>query len=161
LSVRETPNIERRAITPEDREFLIELYAASRERELVQLPWTDEAKRGFIEMQFDAQDKYYREHYPDAEFTLLSIDGVAAGRFYVHRRADELRIVDIALLEEFRNRGIGGELMNEILAEGVSKALPVRIHVERDNPAQRLYKRLGFEKIGESGVYELLEKTPT
>ncbi len=110
-------------------------------------------------MQFNAQDTYYREHFPDCEFSLLLVDGTPAGRLYVDRRDDEIRIVDIALLESYRNRGIGGALMSELLDEGESSRLPVRAHVERDNPATRLYDRLGFVKIGEHGGYDLLEKS--
>ena len=33
----------------------------------------------------------------------------------------------------------------------------VSIHVEKQNPAMRLYKRLGFETIEDKGVYDLLE----
>ena len=125
---------------------------------MANVAWSDEEKRAFLEMQFQAQDSYYREHYPDCEFTLLLLDGVPAGRLYVHRRADELRVVDIAMLGKHRNRGIGGGLMREVLAEGAARGLPVRIHVEKDNPARKLYDRLGFVKIGDSGVYDLLEK---
>jgi ribosomal protein S18 acetylase RimI-like enzyme len=50
--------------------------------------------------------------------------------------------------------------MRDILAEGKAQGLPVRIHVERNNPALRLYRRMGFKKIGETGVYLLMERRP-
>jgi ribosomal protein S18 acetylase RimI-like enzyme len=38
--------------------------------------------------------------------------------------------------------------------------LPVRLHVERNNPALRLYQRLGFREVEDQGVYLALEWTP-
>ena len=48
------PGISMRPVTPDDREFLLSVYAASREAELEMLPWDDALKRGFVEHQFGA-----------------------------------------------------------------------------------------------------------
>ena len=48
-------------------------------------------------------------------------------------------------------------LLKEILIEGQQVGLPVRIHVEHNNPALDLYHRLGFREIGDEGVYWLME----
>ncbi len=34
------------------------------------------------------------------------------------------------------------------------------IHVEHDNPARRLYDRLGFQHVDTNGVYHLMEWRP-
>ena len=110
-------------------------------------------------MQFEAQRKFYENEYPGAEFQIILVAGRPAGRLYVHRREQDIRIMDLALLPEFRGRGIGTALLQEILAEGRRTARSVTIHVESFNPAQRLYARLGFERVGSNGVYHLLEWT--
>jgi len=69
-------------------------------------------------------------------------------------------LIDIALLPEHRGQGVGGELMGDLLAEGEEKGLPVTIHVERFNPALRLYERLGFRHVEEQGPYYLMEWRP-
>ena len=66
-------------------------------------------------MQFDAQDSYYRSHYPDAQFDIIEIERIPAGRLYIFASVGELRVIDIALLPQYRNRGIGGSLMQTIL----------------------------------------------
>ena len=68
--------------------------------------------------------------------------------------------MDIALLPEFRNHGIGSTLLEQILEEGRNRNLPVTIHVERFNPALHLYERLGFRQIEDKGVYLLMECAP-
>ena len=122
--------------------------------------WTDEQKAAFLDMQFEAQHRYYREQFPDADYLVVEMDGDAVGRIYLHRREDELRLIDIALLPEARNRGLGGKLLRDLLEEGQEKRLPVRIHVEVNNPAMRLYRRLGFRPIEDRGVYQLMEWNP-
>ncbi len=154
------PEITYRRIQDADQELNYRVYASTRAREMARVPWSDAEKEAFLRFQFDAQKKYYDEQFPDASFDLILLDGEPSGRLYVDRREDEIRLVDIALLPEHRGRGIGGRIMRRILHEGEEKGLLVRIHVERDNPAMRLYERLGFEKIEEQGVYHLMEWTP-
>jgi ribosomal protein S18 acetylase RimI-like enzyme len=145
---------------PDDRDFLLRVYASTREEELRLVDWSDEQKDAFVRMQFEAQDAYYREHYEPATFDVIEANGEPAGRLYVARWEDEIRIVDLALLPEYRSRGIGTALLNDLLEEGARTGKRVSIHVEMNNPARRLYERLGFVESGEHGVYRLLEATP-
>ena len=140
-----------------DRDFLYRVYASTREKELRQTPWNDTEKQRFLSQQFTAQDLYYREHYRDASYDIVLLDGEPIGRLYVDRRDDEIRVVDITLLPGSRGAGIGGAIMTDLLHEAADAGKPVRIHVEQTNPAMRLYRRLGFERIGEAGIYDLLE----
>jgi ribosomal protein S18 acetylase RimI-like enzyme len=136
------------------------VYASTREEELALVPWDAATKEAFVRMQFDAQDSFYRQHYPETTFDIVSLDGVPIGRLYVDRREDEIRIIDIALLPQYRGRGIGTALLTPILDEADREAKRVSIHVEHENPARRLYDRLGFVELEEQGVYLLLERRP-
>ena len=148
-----------RGVRVEDEPFLRELYASTRARELAIVPWSEEQKAAFLTMQFNAQDSFYRTHYPDARFDIIEIEGVAAGRLYLFASAEELRVIDIALLPQYRNRGIGGSLMRTILRTAAETGRVVTIHVEVDNPARHLYDRLGFAPVEQQGVYLLMQHT--
>ena len=152
--------VELRAITDDDHDFLYRVYASTREEELAPVPWSDEQKEAFLRFQYDAQHKYWQEHYADAAYDLVVIDGEPAGRFYVDRRGDEIRVVDVALLPAHRGRGVGGRLMRRVMEEAAGRGVPVRIHVEQENPAMRLYDRLGFVRVDTYGVYHLMEWRP-
>ncbi len=149
-----------RPIRPEDKAFLYQVYASTREDELAHVPWDEEEKEAFLKMQFDAQHQYYQGQFPEAEFRIILRDGRPIGRLYVDRRQDEIRLIDIALLPGERGGGIGTLLLEDLLAEAAQVGKPVRIHVERFNPALRLYERLGFSRIGDQGVYHLMEWSP-
>jgi ribosomal protein S18 acetylase RimI-like enzyme len=149
-----------RPVEAGDEEFLYRVYASTRAEELAAVPWDDDAKEAFLRMQFAAQDRWYHEQMPDASYDLVLVDGERAGRLYVERRPDELLIIDIALLPEQRRRGLGTSLLGDVLAEADATGRRATIHVERFNPARRLYERLGFAGVAEQGVYLLLERSP-
>jgi len=143
-----------------DEPFLRGLYGSLREDELRLVPWDDAQKDAFLRQQFEAQDSWYHENYRGATFDVVVVDGEAAGRLYVHRGDREIRIVDIALLPEYRGTGIGTALLRDLLAEADADGKSVTIHVERLNPALRLYERLGFAVAADKGVYLFLERPP-
>lgn len=149
-----------RPITSEDRDFIYRVYASTREGEMALLAWNDAQKEAFLTMQFEAQHRHYVEQFVRAQFQIVELNGEPIGRLYVDRRTDEIHVIDIALLPEHRNQGIGSRLLKELLDEGARAGLPVRIYVEHFNPALHWYTRLGFRKIDDSGVYYLMEWTP-
>jgi len=142
--------------TADDTEFLADLYASLREEELRPVPWSDEQKRTFCRLQFDAQSEHYRTHYSKAEFWIIQRGGERLGRFYLHDSGDDLRIVDIALIPSARGAGLGGAILRQLLEEAAARGSGVSIHVERFNPALRLYERLGFREVDTNGVYLLM-----
>jgi len=153
--------LRRRTITDADHPFLATLYASTRQEELAPVPWTDEQKQAFLQFQFEAQHTHYMQHFPDASYEIILLKNKPIGRLYLDRREDEIRIVDIALLQAYRNRGIGSQLLHTVFDEARAAGLLVRIHVEVNNPAMRLYQRLGFRKVNEDGIYWLMEWTPS
>lgn len=144
----------------DDEEFLFQVYASTRASEMELAPWTTQEKEAFLRMQSRAQRSHYATYYPHAEYDLILRDGQRAGRLFILRGKEEIRIMDIALLPEFRNQGIGSTLLEQILNEGRQLNLPVTIHVERFNPALRLYTRLGFRLVEDKGVYYFMAWSP-
>lgn len=148
-----------RPARPDDRELLFTIYASTREDEMRMVPWTDEDKQSFLRQQSEAQRTHYRRHLPETEYLVIERGGQPIGRLYLDRHDDELRIVDIALLTEHRGAGIGKAILMDLIDEAAGRGVPVRIHVERNNPALGLYQRLGFSEIGDEGVYLQMERS--
>jgi ribosomal protein S18 acetylase RimI-like enzyme len=140
-----------------DGRLLFAIYAATRQEELAVTGWSDAEKTAFLTAQFAAQSEAY-SRYPGATFSVVLVDGVGAGRLYVARWPGEIRIMDIALLPEYRGQGIGGRLLEQVIAESRSAGLQLTIHVERNNRARYLYFRLGFTLAEDKGVYLLLSR---
>jgi N-acetylglutamate synthase-like GNAT family acetyltransferase len=150
-----------RPIQDEDLMVLNEIYSSTREEELKQLPtWSEEQKKGFLAQQFMAQHTYYQKNYVGAAFYLIQKNKENIGRLYIHENFQEnnIRIIDIALLPKWQHQGIGKGILEDILSKATEIDKPVSIHVESFNPAMKLYKKLGFQKISETnGVYHLME----
>jgi GNAT superfamily N-acetyltransferase len=143
-------------------DFLLRVYHSTREEELAMVvDWTAEMKDAFVRQQFSAQHVWYQEHYQGATFDVVLVDGVPAGRLYVHRRLKEIRLVDITLLPELRKGGFGTSILRDLLAEGEAAGKPVTIHVEIYNPAMHLYERLGFKPVEDRGVHRLMKWSPS
>ena len=157
------PQVTFRPIRPEDQEFLCRLYASIREEELAQTDWTAEQKAAFLRMQFEAQHQHYQRYYPNGRFDLILDEaGEPIGRLYVEEWPSQFRLIDIALVPERRGQGLGSRLLRDLMAAAAAVGKALTIHVERFNPALRLYERLGFREIEDKGVYQLMEwRLPT
>lgn len=154
-------NIALRPIDAGDMPFLRQVYASTRLEELAPLGWSPEQLDAFLEQQFLAQHSHYQQNYSGAVFQVIVLDQRPAGRLYVARGADEIRVIDIALLPEYRGLGVGTRLLADLFAEATQLGKPVRIHVEKFNRALRLYERLGFTPIDDRGVYWFMEWSPS
>jgi ribosomal protein S18 acetylase RimI-like enzyme len=159
------PGLRFRRISQADLAFLAEVYASTRREELALVPWTDDEKAAFLRWQFENQHSYYQQYYPNCEFLIIekattdSFEPI--GRLYVDRWPDQIRLVDIALLPAHRGAGYGSALLRSILDEGQASGLAVSIHVEANNPAMTLYRRLGFVHVDTNGVYHLMRWQPS
>jgi ribosomal protein S18 acetylase RimI-like enzyme len=143
---------------PADGPLLRALFASGFHQELAYL--APEQRETFLELQWQAREHDYRGRYPDADDQVVVLGGVAVGRLLVARGERDLAIVDLALLPEFRGRGIGSELLRRLLDEATAARAVVQLHVAATNPAMHLYQRFGFTKVGESGPYVRLAWNP-
>ena len=153
----ETDEIVLRAETTEDLEFARRLYASARAGEMARAPWSDEQKDAFLRSQFQLQHAHYRKFYPDAAYQIIVAGGHDIGRIYVYRTRDEIRLMEITILPEYRHQGIGEKLIRALMDEAAESNRKVALHVETENPARHLYERLGFRPIEDEGVYVLME----
>ena len=147
-----TPQTSTRPATKDDEAFLRELFASTRpEFSLLDLP--DSQKQALLSMQFNAQRQQYDQVYPRAENRIVLQDDRQLGRILIDQSEDEMTLIDIALLPEHRNAGVGTSLLQGLLAEARAARKPVRLHVWKSNPAFHLYERLGFSVVGDQSSY--------
>lgn len=144
-----------------DLPFLRLLYASTRKEEMDRLPWSDAQKTAFLDTQFDLQHRHYQSHYPEAEFLIVLLGGKPVGRIYQYRGGHSFHLIDITLAPECRGLGIGGRLLADVLVEARRQGKSVRVHLEAGNRAINLCRRLGFERVGDNGIHQMLEWRPT
>ena len=142
--------------TADDETFIAQLYAATRWEELAQIPWLDAAKHAFLHDQSRLQSDHYRKNYPGAALCIIERDGVRVGRLYLYASPGEFRLMDIVLTAELRGLGYGERMLRALMDVAAAQSRSITLHVEPNNPAQRLYARLGFRLIEDRGVYHFL-----
>nr|WP_249137515.1 GNAT family N-acetyltransferase [Bradyrhizobium tropiciagri] len=145
-----------RRLSETDLPFLGRLYAATRAEELAPVPWSEADKAAFLDQQFQAQHAHYQRYYPNADWLVITHGGEDIGRFYIERWPTQHRIIDIAFMPAHRGRGYGEALLRDAIDEAMAVGKDVSIHIEKLNPAMRLYRRLGFVTEEDKGVYDLM-----
>ena len=134
------------------------MYASTRADELAAVPWSDDEKTAFVTQQFEAQDREYRARYDASSFFVVVQDAEPVGRLYLGRLPGEVRLVDLALLPPARGRGLGGALLDWVIALAAGEGRTVSLHVERWSPVRALYERRGFVVTGESDVHLRMDR---
>jgi GNAT superfamily N-acetyltransferase len=149
-----------RPVTADDEETLREVYKSSRGDDLRGLGWAEDRISEFLGMQYEAQQHFYESEYQRATDEMILWEGKPAGRLIVERREHEIRCVDVALLPEHRNSGIGTFLIKKLQEEAKREEKPLRLQVIRFNRAVSLFERSGFVRTSETGTHFQMEWTP-
>ena len=144
--------IKQRPVAPDDRDFLLDVYEASRETELSMTPWDAAQKRTFATHQFGAQTAHYLETYPDAAHDIILYNNEPAGRLYVDRGKERIEILDVTILPEHHKNGIATAIVKELQSEAAATDRSLAIYVEKFNPSQKLFGDLGFIVTEDDGI---------
>jgi ribosomal protein S18 acetylase RimI-like enzyme len=137
------PSYSLRRATGADFEFLHDLHWATM-KTYVHDTW------GWDE---PAQERMFAERFEPARYHLILVDDTVVGALAVERQESSIVIEDIKLLPSFQSRGLGSTIIQDVLDEAAARNMPVHLQVLKVNPAHRLYRRLGFEVIGETETH--------
>jgi ribosomal protein S18 acetylase RimI-like enzyme len=141
-----------------DQAFRFQLFCESCPPEFALLRLEPAAFDQLMRFQFEAQTVGYRADFPNARFDIIELDGQPIGRIVVNRPGDTLHIVDQAITPLLRRRGLGTTIMKALMEEAGRAGLKVRLMVASTNdPAMRLYLRLGFAPIATEPLHVEME----
>ena len=140
-----------------DKAFLFRVFCSAQEGKFGSLSLPAVEKEQLLRMEFTAQLGQYHDQYPDADFNLLIVDDIPVGNFYAQYGPEEFVLIDITLLPEQRNSGVGTQLVRDLIAKANAARKPLHAHVLKANPAWRLWQRLGFRWVEDDGVYLRIE----
>jgi len=152
--------IQLRAVEEKDAAFIEAVYRTTREAELNLTNWSELQKRAFISMQSAAQLADYKTKCPGAIFQVIIYNKKDAGRFFTCENENGIHLIDITILPEFTGKGIGTNLLHRLIQRSNKTQKKISLHVEPSNPALKLYQRLGFIHIKNTGRYHYMEREP-
>src|ERR1700751_3731072 len=104
--------------------------------------------RAYVDQTWGWDDNWQRSRF-ERNFAPSSIQIIESkqhpiGFLLVQNRTNETFLAAIEIAPEFQNRGIGSQLIAQLISNSDRAHLPVRLSVLKVNPARRLYERLGF-----------------
>ena len=149
--------VEIRTATAEDRPFLEQMLAVAAD-------WrSDTAATRVLSLLADPTVARYLEAWPgNRDYGLIARDSLPVGaawwRFFVESEPGygfvdaSIPELTVGVIADRRGGGIGSLLLRALLAEARTRQLRgVSLSVATENPAVRLYERLGFRRLGEEG----------
>lgn len=155
------PRVVLRPVEATDNDFLLAVYAGTRKQELDQVTWVEGQREQFVRWQFEMQRQEYQSRYPDARYDVILVDGTPAGRMWVGSDDSQIRLLDIAIIPEFQNKGVGTLLLRQLQKQATEESKPLRhmVFILNDN-ALRFYERMGFEVFEDLGGYKHMQWLP-
>jgi|HubBroStandDraft_1064217.scaffolds.fasta_scaffold20670_2 GNAT superfamily N-acetyltransferase len=151
-----------RSETAADAVFLFGLHETVKGPELAPMGVPDQMRRNLLEMQFRAMTMGYRAQFPDGYFGIVTLDEVPIGRLVTDDSEGWFHIVHIALLPEWRNRGISTALMTAVLDRPRRMGVRCQATIALDNFASLcLWSRLGFTERERDEINLIAEWRPS
>lgn len=101
-----------------------------------------------LRRQFEAQREAIRECFPGARHEIVLYGDSPIGRMVTEETASAVRLIDLALIKPYRGLGIGSRLVRGLKRHAGQAGKPVKLTLQPDHPALRLFLRQGFKLFG-------------
>lgn len=113
--------------------------------------------RPHVERVYPWQTDFFRRTFDPSIIRLIIVDGAEAGMLKVSKGEDGVHLRTIAILPEYRNRGIGAGIISDLLEQAARHRERVWLQVLKGNRARDLYERLGFRVVEETATHDIME----
>jgi ribosomal protein S18 acetylase RimI-like enzyme len=127
---------------PEHYAFALSLYLESMGPYTAELMVWDEAR----------QRAGFAQQWRPRDVRIIMLEGREVGWLQVSETEAELHLQQLFVAPPYQRRGIGGEVLRRLLHERRGAGKSVVLTVLKNNPARRLYERVGFTVVGETNV---------
>jgi ribosomal protein S18 acetylase RimI-like enzyme len=136
-----------RKATSKDRGFLWQLKIAAMRPIIEPVYGWDEAR----------QKEFFNNAFSTAEVDIVLVAGQAAGMYELKNLPDYFYLSRIEILPAFQKQGLGSAIIKSLIVTIKPTGMPLRLQVFKNNPAQKLYARLGFVKTAETDNHYQME----
>lgn len=143
--------ISKRTATELDTHFVYQTETAS---------YKDVVTRQFGSWDDKKHEELFNKVWKPEKYEILMCNGIDCGFISIERNQEYILIHEIVLLPEFQGKGIGSNLLKEIIQEASTKNIPIKLQVLKESQAQHLYRRLGFKDIGVTDTHYKMEFKP-
>ncbi len=141
---------ELRSVTENDYDFVYQVKRDAYKKyvEMCFGNWDEEQQKEYF--------KRFMEAYKEGAF-IISFDGKDIGFYNGCMIDNKYEIGNICIIPEYQNRGIGTDILKDVLSENSDKEITIQYF--KQNPVGRLYERLGFKFLGETQFhYQMIKE---
>lgn len=128
-------------------------YKPASEQDIDYLLWLrQQTMTAYLELAGVAADKethMSRIRYKLAHARIVFADGVKTGLLKCVKSPEQTEIIQIQIDPAFQGKGIGRLLLETVIAEARQRNSKVILSVLKQNPALKLYQRVGFTQTHE------------
>lgn len=126
--------------------FIKDLYFIQKTEELQAGLWPQTMLNPILEMQFRAQEKSYKQRFPEAENWIITADDKAVGWILLDKTIT-YHIISIIVHPNHRQKRIGQKAIRLISGLAQNDNKDVTLIVNKDNPAISLYHKMGLSEV--------------
>jgi ribosomal protein S18 acetylase RimI-like enzyme len=145
--------------TPDDEPFLRTLMIETLAEQLAAWSWPEQIRAPLLETQYQVQRQGWRSRGGSSMIVLQADEAV--GWYVTVESADEIRLLNLMVLAQYRGQGIGSAILCTLLTASDAAGKPLRLAVlVNNNRAMQLYERLGFQRLGGDEVQHDMERPP-
>ena len=149
------------ALTPEAGSLAYQLFAVDKLAEFAAIGVPQPQAEELVQMQWRGRTLTYANQYPGAEDWTISLEnGTPIGRHLLQKTPQGFRMVDFAILPEWRGQGIGTQVLQQLIQSTAATESIFTLRVEKNNRALHLYKRLGFTIVSSDELSFEMEWKP-
>ena len=113
------------------------------------MPWVD-----------DIEAARFARLWKPVDTRIITLEGTNVGWAEASDAGGEIFLKQIYVAPALQRRGIGTYVMGILLNEWAAMKKPIVLGVLKNNPARRLYERLGFVVVGETDMKFLMRREP-
>lgn len=104
------------------------------------------------------QQKIFSDKFLPKKYKIIVYGNLDIETIQVSTNNNDIFIGIIEILPEYQNKGIGTEIINQIIDDSKSKNFSrAWLQVFKTNPAKKLYNKLGFSTINETETHYVME----
>jgi ribosomal protein S18 acetylase RimI-like enzyme len=116
--------------------------------------------RQFGDFDEKMQDDFFDKSWKPKTHEILLSNQQEIGYCSIERFDDHIRVHELVLSTEFQGKGFGSKILTDLINEAKDKNVPIKLQVLKENQAQYLYRKLGFQDTSETDTHIQMEFNP-
>lgn len=114
--------------------------------------------KGYVEKVYPWNPKLFRDIFVPQDYQVVEFKNIIIGFIKVIVTEDDIYLGEIQIDSNYQNQGIGTSIIKKIIEEAELNNKKLWLKVVKGNPAEKLYRRLGFTVFEESSTHKKMKK---